>query len=304
MAREGREKSSTGIYHVLLRGVDKLFLNEDDYSEFRERLSEYFGGKSHLLAFLLLPNRVHLLVDEGEVDLVYAIKPLCTSYARYFNRTYNADGKLFYDRFKSVPAETKEEIADTVAFFNAVGANAADEKNFSLYEYTDGEELCSTKRLISKIGSAGTVSTTPASLHLDDYSQLSKDDMELYLKLCIGKTLKEVGKMDRSSEEFMTLFAGRGISARAILPLFGILAKNSQKKAQPKSSDAKTAKTKPAEKNAVKETKAEPKKSQKTEIAQVQKKEPEKPEPAPIPKKEEAPQEERRQKKNLSVWLL
>ncbi len=302
MAREGREKSSTGIYHVLLRGVDKLFINEEDYAEFRERLSEYFGGKSHLLAFLLLPNRVHLLVDEGSVDLVYAIKPLCTSYARYFNRTYNADGKLFYDRFKSVPAETKEEIQDTVAFFNAIGTKAANDENFSLYEYTNDAELCSTKRLISKIGSAGAVSTSPVSLHLDDYSQLSKEDMELYLKLCIGKTLKEVGKMDRSSDEFITLFSGRGISARAILPLFGILAKNSQKKAQTKPSEAKVEKTKPIEKKAVKETKPIKKETPSPIKATPPKQE--KPEPAPIPKKEEAPQEERRQKKNLSVWLL
>lgn len=302
MAREGREKSSTGIYHVLLRGVDKLFLNEEDYAEFRERLSEYFGGKSHLLAFLLLPNRVHLLVDEGDVDLVYAIKPLCTSYARYFNRTYNADGKLFYDRFKSVPAETKEEIADTVAFFNAIGSEATDEENCSLYEYKNGAELCSTKRLISKIGSAGAVSTAPVSLHLDDYSQLSKEDMELYLRLCIGKNLKEVGNMDRSSDEFITLFSGRGISARAILPLFGILAKNSQKKAVSKKTEIKTEKAKPIEKNSVKETKTAKKEASSPPKAVPQKQET--PEPTPVPKKDEAPQEERRQKRNLSVWLL
>lgn len=293
MAREGRQKSSTGIYHVLLRGVDKLFLSDDDYTEFRERLGEYFGGKAHLLAFLLLPNRIHLLVDEGSVDLVYAIKPLCTSYARYFNRTYNSDGKLFYDRFKSVPAETEEELADTVAFFNAIGKASANRQNSSLYEYTDGAELCSTDRLISAIGAKKAASSTPHSLHLDDYSQLSKEDMELYLKLCIGKSLDDVGKMDRSSDAFTTLFSGRGISARAILPLFGILAKSSSKKTDIKSSEK--IKKNAAEKAAAEKMSEDEKKSVIPEIIEETK---------PQEEKKEDKTEERRQKKNLSIWLL
>ncbi len=38
------------------------------------------------------------------------VKSVVTSYARYFNRTYNREGKLFLGRFKSEPLETAEEI--------------------------------------------------------------------------------------------------------------------------------------------------------------------------------------------------
>ncbi len=36
MARQSREKSSTGIYHIMLRGIDKreIFIDDED----RERL--------------------------------------------------------------------------------------------------------------------------------------------------------------------------------------------------------------------------------------------------------------------------
>lgn len=297
MAREGRQKSSNGIYHVLLRGVDKLFLTDSDYAEFRARLSEYFGEKSHLLAYLLLPNRVHLLVDEGSVDLVYAIKPLCTSYARYYNKTYSLDGKLFYDRFKSVPAETEDEISDTVAFFNAIGNAVADKKNFSLYEYTGKAELCSTENLIDLIGKENAVSKKPVSLHLDDYSQLKESDMELYLKLCIGKTLKEVGDMDRKSEAFTMLFAGRGISSRSVLPLFGILAKSHPAPVAEKA----PVKVKAADK---KKTASAPKPKPKAEPKKKEEAVKEKTAEASVPAENISPPQPKPQKKNLSVWLL
>lgn len=40
------------------------------------------------------------------------MKPVTTSYARYFNRTHNREGKLFAGRFKSEPLETEEEIEE------------------------------------------------------------------------------------------------------------------------------------------------------------------------------------------------
>ena len=40
------------------------------------------------------------------------MKPVTTSYARYFNRTHNREGKLFAGRFKSEPLETDEEIEE------------------------------------------------------------------------------------------------------------------------------------------------------------------------------------------------
>ena len=42
------------------------------------------------------------------------MKPVTTSYARYFNRTHEREGKLFADRFKSEPLETDEEIAECI----------------------------------------------------------------------------------------------------------------------------------------------------------------------------------------------
>lgn len=220
MARTGRKKSESGVYHVLLRGVDKLFLENSDYTEFKMRLGEYFSGDARLLAFLLLPNRVHLVIDVGEDDLSVAVKPLCTSYARYFNRTYSIGGKLFYDRFKSVPCHTASDIGDTVAFLNAVGSYFAEREQFSLAEYETRAEVCDTSRLVRIIGSDIT-SKKPVSLHLDDYTQLSKEDMNIYLGFTADCTLDDLTKANRQDDSFKRIFSG-GVSARAVLPLFGV----------------------------------------------------------------------------------
>ncbi len=220
LARAGREKSKSGVYHVLLRGVEGLFADGSDYIEFRAKLAEYFGNEVRLLAFLLLPNRVHLIIDEADSELSKALKPLCTSYARYYNRAHVADGKLFYDRYKSVPLETKADIADAVAFLNAIGRRFAGKETSSLAEYLGTPMLCDDKRLKELIGDDCT-SMKPKALHLDDYTQLTREEMEEYLKIVADCTLEDVAKMDRTSEEFLRIFSA-SVTARAILPLFGV----------------------------------------------------------------------------------
>jgi len=43
MRKTSREKSNTGIYHVLLRGINKqrIFEDDEDYSSFIETLRKY-----------------------------------------------------------------------------------------------------------------------------------------------------------------------------------------------------------------------------------------------------------------------
>ncbi len=236
MARAGREKSESGVYHVLLRGAGGLFKEKSDYIEFRSKLSEYFGKNVRLLAFLLLSNRVHLIIDEGDGELSKALKPLCTSYARYFNRTYGASGKLFYDRYKSVPLDKKEDIADSVAFLNALSRRFAGKETSSLAEYLGTPAICDTKHLRFLIGERAE-SMKPRALHLDDYTQLSKEDFEEILKIVADCTLEELSRLNRNDERFKRIFS-QSVTARAVLPLFGVHIKSPRAK-KPEKPDEK-----------------------------------------------------------------
>ena len=115
MSRKAREKSGTGIYHVMLRGINHQDIFEDraDYWKFLKLLRlqthpEDDKGRSlppHCIvyAYCLMSNHVHLLVRELEEGLMPPIRSISIAYAQYFNKKYEHSGHLFQDRFKSEP---------------------------------------------------------------------------------------------------------------------------------------------------------------------------------------------------------
>ena len=72
MPRGPREKSSTGIYHVMLRGINKQTILEDDedYEKLLQILKECKTvSEFELYSYCLMGNHVHLLLKEGKESL-------------------------------------------------------------------------------------------------------------------------------------------------------------------------------------------------------------------------------------------
>ena len=117
MARKARRHSNTGIYHVMLRGINRqdLFHEESDYLFFLERLHLLAHPKNEknepasplcdIYAYCLMTNHVHVMLATKEKELSDVVKPLAISYARYYNTKYSRCGYLFQDRFKSEPVD-------------------------------------------------------------------------------------------------------------------------------------------------------------------------------------------------------
>ena len=69
MARKARQKSSTGIYHVIIRGIGKQILFEEDQDRqyFLNLLKKYKSEQQiSLYCYCLMENHVHLLVHDKE----------------------------------------------------------------------------------------------------------------------------------------------------------------------------------------------------------------------------------------------
>lgn len=69
MARQPRKHSRTGIYHIMLRGIDKklIFMDDEDKKKFIAGLSkakDMVGFK--LYGYCLIDNHIHLLMEEKE----------------------------------------------------------------------------------------------------------------------------------------------------------------------------------------------------------------------------------------------
>jgi len=108
MPRVAREKSSTKIYHIMLRGINKqsIFEDDEDYEKFIQTLSDckQLSG-FELYGYCLMGNHVHLLLKIGREELEQIFKRLGSRYVYWYNNKYARCGHLFQDRFKSEAVE-------------------------------------------------------------------------------------------------------------------------------------------------------------------------------------------------------
>jgi len=121
MSRQARQKSQSGIYHVILRGINKqvIFEDEEDRQKFLECLSHYKAVCQYqIYGYCLMDNHVHLLIKESEHDIGSIMKRIGVGYVSWYNRKYNRYGHLFQDRFKSEVVETDEYVLSVLRFIH------------------------------------------------------------------------------------------------------------------------------------------------------------------------------------------
>lgn len=108
MARVAREKSKTGIYHIVMRGINKqtLFYDDEDKEVFLSRLKIVKEEKPYeIFAYCLMENHIHLLIEEKVEKIGDILRKVLSSYVYWYNSKYERVGNLFQDRFKSEPIE-------------------------------------------------------------------------------------------------------------------------------------------------------------------------------------------------------
>lgn len=119
MPRRARRTAGSGIYHVMLRGVnrDPIFLDDEDRTYFLRVLGTVRDASGcRVLAYCLMDNHVHLVLRTGAEPLGAVVKRLGVRYVARFNRRYDRVGHLFQDRFKSVPVETDPHLVSLLRY--------------------------------------------------------------------------------------------------------------------------------------------------------------------------------------------
>ena len=120
MPRGPRQKSESGIYHVMLKGIDgrNIFLHEGDRKKFLSQVlqAKEKGGFS-LLAYCLMENHVHFLLEENE-DLGTIMKRITVGYVLWHNHQYGRSGHLFQNRYLSEVVETDEYLVTVTRYIH------------------------------------------------------------------------------------------------------------------------------------------------------------------------------------------
>ncbi len=151
--RASRIKSESGIYHIIMRGINRqtLFLDDEDCTKFIQTLQRYkeiCGYK--LYAYCLMGNHLHLLLQEKNEPLETFMRRICGSYVFWYNKKYDRIGYLFQDRFRSEPVEddTYFVVVLRYIFQNPLKAGIADK--ISNYKWTNYKDYTEVNKMTDK----------------------------------------------------------------------------------------------------------------------------------------------------------
>jgi len=161
MPRQARGKSSTKIYHIMLRGINRqsIFEDEEDNEKFLQILADCkVVCGFEIYAYCLMGNHVHLLLKVGKEELQQIFKRVGARYVYWFNWKYRRSGHLFQDRFKSEPVEEDEYFVTVLRYIHQNPLKAQicptlDEYKWSSYnDYINKQGITDTSFALEFIG--------------------------------------------------------------------------------------------------------------------------------------------------------
>ncbi len=178
MPRLPRKKSSTGIYHITMRGVNKsnIFLEHEDYTTFLNYLQNIKESAGvEIYAYCLMTNHIHLLVKEVNEDLSKTIQRLGAGFVGWYNRKYERVGHLFQSRYGSEVVETDAYLLMISRYVhqNPVKAGLArkviDYPWSSIREYRGRPRICNTQFLLAYFGKPDSLTARREMLLAQEY---------------------------------------------------------------------------------------------------------------------------------------
>ncbi|WP_313346362.1 transposase [Sedimentibacter sp.] len=149
MPRVARKRSESGIYHIMMRGINRqvIFKDREDYLRFIETLLKYKNiCEYQLFAYCLMDNHLHLLLKEGKEPLETIMRRICGSFVLWYNKKYGRIGYLFQDRFKSEPVEDDTYFLTVLRYIFQNPIKAGIAKNIKDYNWTNYDDYLKSSR--------------------------------------------------------------------------------------------------------------------------------------------------------------
>jgi putative transposase len=119
VARPPRVELAGGIHHVYARGNRKqrLFFDDRDRWTYLRLLAAAVRNRGwHCLAYCLMGNHVHLVLETPEPNLGRGMQHLHGTFAQLLNKKYDLTGHAFEGRYRSVPILTDEQLWVTLRY--------------------------------------------------------------------------------------------------------------------------------------------------------------------------------------------
>ncbi|MBU3109859.1 transposase [Clostridium gasigenes] len=123
MTRKKREWYQEAKLHVIARGNHRsdIFKDKTDYElylNYLQEANEYYDYKYHIVAYTLMTNHIHLIIETEDKDISDFIKRVHSRYAWNFNKKYNYIGHLFQDRYRSELIDTDKYLLESSRYIH------------------------------------------------------------------------------------------------------------------------------------------------------------------------------------------
>ena len=239
MPRQARRKSESGIYHIILRGINQqqIFEDEEDSRRFLETLSKYKEQCGYeIYAYCLMGNHVHILLKEGKENLTLVLKRIAGSYVYWYNWKYHRSGHLFQDRFKSEPVEDDAYFLTVIRYIHQNPVKAGICRNVDRYKFSSYNEYINNSTLVDIDFCLGIIDKEQfiefnnefnddvcLDISNNDFRLNDDEALKIILKTCRCKSVSDFQKFDKIKRNYyIGKFYQKGLSIRQISRLTGL----------------------------------------------------------------------------------
>ena len=240
MPRRARKRAESGIYHTMLRGIDRQLIFEDSEDRLRfvdimQECREECGFKPY--AYCLMGNHIHILLKTETDNLETIFKKICGRYVYYYNVKYRRVGHLFQDRFKSEPVEDNTYLLTVLRYIhqNPVKAKLCskiEDYPYSSYaEYLHESSLVDCEFVLSMLSRKEYVQfnnqpSTDKCLEIMETTRYAVTDTQakaIIEKYTHCRTISEFQALDeKKKERYIKKIYEKGVSVRQASRLTGV----------------------------------------------------------------------------------
>ena len=237
--RQARKISNSGVYHVIMRGINQqqIFEDDEDYTKFLQVLSDCKEiSEFKLFAYCLMSNHIHLLIKPEKEALEQIFKRIGSRFVYWYNIKYKRQGHLFQDRFKSEPVESDSYFLTALRYIHQNPIKAGICSKVDSYRFSSFSEYINDGKLIDNEFTYSLISSThflefnaeindEKCLDIEEKHKIRVTDEEakvIIQKCSKCKTISEFQELDtKTRDNFITIFIEKGLSIRQISRLTG-----------------------------------------------------------------------------------
>ena len=151
MPRSARERSSTDLYHVIGRGInrERIFEQTREKNNFKRLINKHLEKyEIEIFSYVIMSTHFHILARADLKLLSGYLAIVLAEYAEYYNFKHDRNGHVFQNRFKSECVESEQYFWNCQRYIHMNPVNANLVKYPLDYRYSSIKEYETEKNKI------------------------------------------------------------------------------------------------------------------------------------------------------------